>query len=44
MRDTDDYVAELIHVEDFGGGESLLAEVSFKLAELVTSKGEYVFK
>ena len=45
MRDTDDYVAELFHVEQGQESQSvLLADVSFKLAELVTSKGEYIFK
>jgi hypothetical protein len=43
MRDTADYVAELFSVEDFGP-EKLLAEASFKLPELVTSKGEFIFK
>ena len=43
MRDTADYVAELFSVEEFGP-EKLLAEVSFKLPELVTSKGEFIFK
>ena len=44
MRDTADYVAELFSVEEELGAEKLLAEVSFKLAELVTSKGEFIFK
>ena len=43
MKDTADYLAELFSVEDFGP-EKLLAEVSFKLPELVTSKGEFIFK
>ena len=43
MRDTADYVAELYSVEEVGP-EKLLAEVSFKLPELVTSKGEFIFK
>ena len=43
MRDTADYVAELFSVEEVGP-EKLLAEVSFKLPELVTSKGEFIFK
>ena len=43
MGDTDDYLAELVDTTA-DGVEKVLGETYFKLPELITSKGEYVFK
>ena len=44
MRDTYDYLAELIDTESDNGVEKVLGEACFKLPELITSKGELIFK
>ena len=42
LNDNDDYVAQLVDCSN--EVETILGEVTFKLAELITSKGEFIFK
>ena len=42
LQDTNFYLAQLIDVQ--GDDQKVLAEVRFKLAELITSMGQYIYK